>query len=869
VAAPDPHRNAALAALTAAALALPGLAAPAHAADSADEFNLDVRHYDEGERNLNNQTYGELNLKPLHADSLSVGLKGGLTDRVKFGFDYTQDTWSGATPVATVPEAAIADQISSGASRPQAYSADSQHRPVDVNWSTFDGSSVQSTVDQRLVHVMGSASPETRRQGEAHLSYEWNQAAVGVGGGLSVEPDYHSDFVNIDGRLDLDSKLTTLSWSASYTSSDIHASLEANNAADWGAYLNQIADRNGVQTLYGHRTDKAFALGLSRVLNKDAVISAGVGYTRSAGYLSNPYKAVVLAFDDPDQFIDSTGLRTVVLHGVLEQRPTLRNQWNFNLDFVQYVAPFDASLHLGYRFFRDDWGVNAHTLDASWHQPLPDGWMLTPGVRYYSQSKAFFYQPYFLFDQAFPILFPRNPELPPKLDFSQLKTQVFSSDQRLSGFGSITGRLALAKSFPEGFRVEFGGEFTRHAGSLKLGGGGEGAFADYSSYTLYTALKVDLDHRAYASEADHAAAVKAAEDVLQAPAGVFFADMLDKRGQVSIAFRHDYARRNGPMLFGSEPVGDQAIIDNACGADNPCQLTPMRYTENISTLQLMVGATDWLTVLLQPTLIDRHMDVRPLVPDDPGGFLIGGPGGGCCLGGTTPNYRRSTGGLGDTGVYALARIWGSQDQRLQLGLGLIAPTGNPGVLRDRAEGYYAYPLQLGRGVWALQPSITWIGRQGRFTWGAQVMGIKRLEGANTVGYAPGDEFHGAAWAGYRPFDWLTGTLRLERSVQNSTSGAFGPHDVPTVTGYKYVGNEQVAIYSTAQAPQIIEGPQDTPQSQGGRSWDLGLGLSAVVPVGPFAGQRFSVEWRQPLADHVYGYQLARTGTLTASWSVRL
>jgi hypothetical protein len=866
VAAPDQARHrGALAALTAAALALPGLAATSARAADGDEFNVDYRHYEEGERNLNNQTYGELNLKPLRADSLAVGMKGFLSDRVRFGFDYTQDTWSGATPVTTVPEAAIADQISSGASRPTSYSADSHGHPVDVNWSTFDGNSVQFSPDPRLVHVMGSASPETRRQGEAHLGYEWDDAAINLGGGLSVEPDYHSNFVEADGRVDFNRKLTTLSWSASYTSSDIHASLEANNAADWGAYLNQIQDVNGVSTLVGHRSDHAFAIGLSQVLNKDAVIAASFGYTRSQGYLSNPYKAVILAFDDPNQFIDTTGLRSVVLHGVLEQRPTLRNQWNWNLDFVQYIAPWDASLHLDYRFYHDDWGVDAHTFDASLHQPLGGGWMVTPGVRYYSQSKAFFYKPYFLFDQAFPILFPRNPELPPKLDFSQLQTQLFSSDERLSGFGAITGRLAIARAFPEGFRLEVGGEFTRHAGSLKLGGGGEGAYADFNSYTVYTALRVDLAGRAFASGADHEAAVRAAEEELTAPAGVMFADMLDKAGEVRIGFRHDYARRNGPMLFGSTPVaGDQPIIDNGCRADTPCQLTPMRYTQNVSTLQLMLAPTDWLTVLVQPTLVDRHMDVRPLVPDDASGFL-GLPG----LGGPTPNYRRSTGGLGDTGVYALTRLWQGGGQRLQLGLGLLAPTGDAGFMQTGGQGFVAYPLQLGRGVWSFQPSLTWLGQAHRWSWGAQASAIKRLQPYNGQGYTFGNEVKASAWAGYRPLDWLTGSVRVQYSSETAVKGAFGPHLVPVITGYKYVGNEQVAIYGFNDAPNPVTGPMDAPQNQGGRYWDAGLGLSAVVPSGPLAGNRFSVEWLQPLHDQVHGYQLARTGTLTASWSLRL
>jgi hypothetical protein len=224
-------------------------------------------------------------------------MTGSLVDRVKFGFNYTQDTWSGATPVATAPQAAIADPIYSGASSPTAYYADSHGRPVDVNWDTLDGTSVAYSRDPRLVHVMGSASPETRQQMEVRLGYEWDKAAANLGGGVSIEPDYLSRFINLDGRFDLNRMLTTLNWNASLTWSDIHASLEADTAADWGAYTDKIHDLNGARTLFGRRSDASFGLGVAQILNKDAVVSAGVGYTHSDGYMANPHKAVSVLVD--------------------------------------------------------------------------------------------------------------------------------------------------------------------------------------------------------------------------------------------------------------------------------------------------------------------------------------------------------------------------------------------------------------------------------------------------------------------------------------------------------------------------------------------------------------------------------------------
>src|SRR5271168_1380681 len=129
---PSPPRSGALLALTAAALALPGLIAGTAQAADGDEFTFEYRHYEEGERDLDGLSYRELQLKPLEVDSFAAGLRGSLTDRIKFGLDYSQDTWSGATPITTAPHAAVAGQLFSGASVPTFYSVNGKHQPVVV-----------------------------------------------------------------------------------------------------------------------------------------------------------------------------------------------------------------------------------------------------------------------------------------------------------------------------------------------------------------------------------------------------------------------------------------------------------------------------------------------------------------------------------------------------------------------------------------------------------------------------------------------------------------------------------------------------------------------------------------------------------------
>lgn len=63
-------------------------------------------------------------------------------------------------------------------------------------------------------------------------------------------------------------------------------------------------------------------------------------------------------------------------------------------------------------------------------------------------------------------------------------------------------------------------------------------------------------------------------------------------------------------------------------------------------------------------------------------------------------------------------------------------------------------------------------------------------------------------------------------------------------------------------------PVDFPQNYGGRFWDVGVGLSAEVPVAGLKDNRLSIEWLQPVEDDFNGYQLERDGSLSVSFSLK-
>ena len=126
----------ALQALTAAAFALPGMTAAR--ADEAPSFNVQYGHYEEGKRDLDGQSYSTLNLKPLEVDSFAIEGSVPIFDRTTLKGEFTQDSWSGATPVVSLPGAAVAAQLMSGASSPNFYHIDQDGTPVVVDFNAYD-----------------------------------------------------------------------------------------------------------------------------------------------------------------------------------------------------------------------------------------------------------------------------------------------------------------------------------------------------------------------------------------------------------------------------------------------------------------------------------------------------------------------------------------------------------------------------------------------------------------------------------------------------------------------------------------------------------------------------------------------------------
>jgi hypothetical protein len=252
-------------------------------------------------------------------------------------------------------------------------------------WYVIPGSSGQA-----LQVMSGATIREKRDQLDVSISRLGESITHTLGAGYSTEDDYQAIYGSYSGKKESEDALTTVNWGFSYSDDELNPT----DAVLFGRIIAASKD------------SKSASLGLSQVINRNAVFQAGATLTHHSGFLSDPYKLVLVG---PQVLPD--------------QRPDERTMFSVSTRFRQYIESSRAALQLDYRYFRDSWEIQAHTLDLAYVQPLGSAWELTPSVRYHAQKAPDFYAPYFL-------------EIP--------QYDYWSSDYRLATFGALSYRLDLS-----------------------------------------------------------------------------------------------------------------------------------------------------------------------------------------------------------------------------------------------------------------------------------------------------------------------------------------------------------------------------------------------------------------------------------------
>jgi hypothetical protein len=314
------------------------------------------------------------------------------TEPIVFGHAVVDDLWE--------IEASVVADILTGAS-PQ-FVSNASGQPMQV--------------------LTGASVRERRHAGDAKVGRRFGELTISANAAVSNEHDYHSKAGGIEARQDFNDRNTTLTLGYGHASDHVGSSIDPSLDAP-------------------RKTDQ-FLAGITQVLSPVAIVQSSLAYSNGRGWYNDPYK-FTLTFE-PGRVLP------VVMTDV---RPDHRRSLAWLTRYRRHFIDARGTLQADYRYYDDDWGIRAHTLEVAWEQQLDDRWALRPALRYYTQSAADFYSP----------LIP------------QPQPRFLSSDQRLGAFGGLSPSLRAIWRLDQ-VVIEGTVGYVHDASSLRLGGSGSSAF---------------------------------------------------------------------------------------------------------------------------------------------------------------------------------------------------------------------------------------------------------------------------------------------------------------------------------------------------------------------------------------------------------
>lgn len=193
------------------------------------------------------------------------------------------------------------------------------------------------------------------------------------GAAVSVENDYTSLGGSFTIAKDTASKLTTFTTGLGFAHDEI--------SQTGGITPDPLSDVNDQRFFdEGERDTFDLITGVTRVMGPKTVWQNNLSFTFSDGYHTDPYKIVSIANESDVEF-----------DRIYESRPDSRERTAFYSKLVHQLSD-TQTFHLSYRYYTDDWEIEGHTLDYTHRFALGGGQYIEPHVRYYTQTKADFFQ---------------------------------------------------------------------------------------------------------------------------------------------------------------------------------------------------------------------------------------------------------------------------------------------------------------------------------------------------------------------------------------------------------------------------------------------------------------------------------------------
>jgi hypothetical protein len=281
--------------------------------------------------------------------------------------------------------------------------------PSGTPWQASSGASGSD----ELVSIVAnySHSSDSRNfiwNADVSLSNEYDYTSVGFGGGIA------SLFNEKNTELSLKVNAYLDQWRPIYPTELDEYSLYGSNFLNQGYFFGvSVLDQNGesstnylpsafkpVTTV--NRNSFSASVGLSQVLTKKLQVSFSFDVLQQQGLLSSPYHRIYFA-DKANYYIgqakyisnyeSSSNTGVYKLADDIERLPDSRFKLPLGARLNYYIND-RFIVRTFYRFYSDNWGVQAHTASIELPVKLSDKFTVFPMYRYYTQMASKYYAPY-------------------------------------------------------------------------------------------------------------------------------------------------------------------------------------------------------------------------------------------------------------------------------------------------------------------------------------------------------------------------------------------------------------------------------------------------------------------------------------------
>ncbi len=239
---------------------------------------------------------------------------------------------------------------------------------VDDKWtlrSDFGIDGITSaSVDAMDTEVSSASRQDNRTFLTVTGSRQLAKQTLNLIAGISTEYDYQSAMVGLGWAKDFNQRNTTVSAQVRHFSDTL-----------------DLYDIDGVNQGDDDRTTTDLTLGLTQVLGPRTVFSGELYFNNQSGYLGTPFHEVIL----------QDGSR------VTERLPEDRTRSALGLWLNHaFTDRFVGRIH--YRFYDDDWGIQAHTIELEPQFKIGERSWIFPILRFHSQDGADYFGLPFSFD---------------------------------------------------------------------------------------------------------------------------------------------------------------------------------------------------------------------------------------------------------------------------------------------------------------------------------------------------------------------------------------------------------------------------------------------------------------------------------------